>query len=539
MTGDGRRVGDESRLPYRIEWPFVAVLIAGGAVLRVLALHAGFWRDEGSTYFDIVQQFPIGVIETVRRTELSPPGFFLLMALWARLFGTGEIALKLPALICGLGLIPAAYVLGLQVARSQATARVAALIAATAPAAIYYSQDARSYSLAALLCCLAAIAYVRLVESRDRLGWFGFVGLSVALAYVQYAGLVFVIAALAATIYAFVIRKPSDSPWTYALAFATIGLLVLPLGPSIAFALHVGNPWQPAGGSSFAHALLANLLAAVPFAIPTWSGRVVAIAAGVLALALGLEGYGAWRGRKSPAALLRQPLALLVVIYVVAAAIEAKQGARVMFAFEPIGWTCLGFWLASLYARAGHAVRTGAGRALVPVTALVIAALYIAGQTVSSVRFASTASVSGIRALVATGLAADTVYLIAPDFMAPTFGYYVRDRQDVVYHGFAGWSDPQYVDLRQLRAGWNAPEALAETENRVAALRARRLALVVSKEPGVRADSAGLRLSSVDRLVDDLRRRYALVDVRTFDGRDEPVIVYTFALDRRGSEGVQ
>jgi hypothetical protein len=115
----------------------------------------------------------------------------------------------------------------------------------------------------------------------------------------------------------------------------------------------------------------------------------------------------------------------------------------------------------------------------------------------------------------------------------------VRDRHDVVYHGFAGWSDPQYVDLRHLRADWNAPETVTATGNRIAALHARRLALVVSKESGGRADSVGLRLSAVDRLIDALRRRYALVDVHSFDGRDEPVVVYTFALDRRPLEGVQ
>jgi 4-amino-4-deoxy-L-arabinose transferase-like glycosyltransferase len=92
---------------------------------------------------------------------VHPPLQPLLMAAWIRLFGDGEVAVRLPALLCGLGAVAATAVLGRALA-DRRTGLLAALLVALSPAHVWYSQEARVYSLGVLLVLLAAIAYHRL-----------------------------------------------------------------------------------------------------------------------------------------------------------------------------------------------------------------------------------------------------------------------------------------------------------------------------------------------------------------------------------------
>jgi Dolichyl-phosphate-mannose-protein mannosyltransferase len=515
---------------------FLVVVIVLGGALRALSLHAGLWRDEGSTYFDVTQPFPMGVIATVGKSELSPPGFFLLMALWVLVFGTGELALKFPAFLFGLALVPATYVLARQCTQGLTAARVAAGFAAFAPAAIYYSQDARAYTLAALLCCIAASLYLE--ANRSDRPW-TFVALGVALtafAYTQYTGLVFVVALLVASAYSLTVGRKIGSPAYYLLVFAAVGVLALVLLPQILFGLHVGNPWKPVASGAvagFAHTAVANMLAALPVDVPFWRTGLQLGLFGILGILAAFDFFGSNRTSAALRGALCRPVAALAVAFVCAALFEAAQDARVMFAFAPLGWVCVAFWVASLASRvrARLASNPNALRAAW-VAAAVLALIFVEVEGVAALRFDGAANASGIRPFLAAGASADTLYVIAPDFMAPTFGYYARNTHDVAEHGFAQWEHPEYIDLAGMVAGWNAPSLDADTEARIAATRRLRyLDLVIADEAWGLHDTARLPLSRTAQLLHDLRRRYRFVDSHAFEGREEPIVVYRFVLN--------
>ncbi len=90
----------------------ISSLMLLGLLLRLPSLSLGLWRDEASTYFDALPAGLGEVVRTVIRSELNPPGFYLIMHQWMCWFGAEEIVLKLPALIFGLLLIAATYGLG-------------------------------------------------------------------------------------------------------------------------------------------------------------------------------------------------------------------------------------------------------------------------------------------------------------------------------------------------------------------------------------------------------------------------------------------
>ncbi len=94
----------------------------------------------------------------------------LLVHISWRLFGTTPLAVRLPALIAGVGVIPSGYLLARRLyGKTAALIAAAALIAS--PALILYATIARGYSLLALLTLLVMILAVELTHSSNLFLW--------------------------------------------------------------------------------------------------------------------------------------------------------------------------------------------------------------------------------------------------------------------------------------------------------------------------------------------------------------------------------
>ncbi len=66
--------------------PLALGMVLGlAAALRWPFLQTGIWRDEGSTYFDVVAGSLRATLHEVAHSELSPPGYFVLLRGWTAL----------------------------------------------------------------------------------------------------------------------------------------------------------------------------------------------------------------------------------------------------------------------------------------------------------------------------------------------------------------------------------------------------------------------------------------------------------------------
>jgi mannosyltransferase len=140
-------------------------LVAFGALLRFATLDArGLWIDEVYT----VARVEIGlgglVSEFVSEGYRSAPLYFLVAWLWAKLFGTGEIALRSLTALLGTATIPVAYWAVRELATRRA-ALVAAALATVSPLLVWTSQDARPYSLLVLLGGLSFLFFARSLKT--------------------------------------------------------------------------------------------------------------------------------------------------------------------------------------------------------------------------------------------------------------------------------------------------------------------------------------------------------------------------------------
>jgi mannosyltransferase len=140
----------------------VIALTVLAAVLRFYRLaHQGFWFDEANTAAD-VHYSPGHMLGLLPQNETTPPLFYCVAWIWARVFGFGEYALRsLPAL-AGVLTVPVMY----GAASKLVTRRVgivAAALTACNPFLVWYSQEFRPYEPLVLLSAasLLTFAYVK------------------------------------------------------------------------------------------------------------------------------------------------------------------------------------------------------------------------------------------------------------------------------------------------------------------------------------------------------------------------------------------
>jgi len=132
----------------------VPLLFAAGLAVRLVGLGDMFWYDESFTWN--LARLPLDQMFAAIAADVHPPLWYLLAWTVYHLGGTGEIALRLPALAFGLVDLALIYIIaGRLLGRPVAVATLAA--AACSPFLVYYSMEARMYSLLLTALLLALL----------------------------------------------------------------------------------------------------------------------------------------------------------------------------------------------------------------------------------------------------------------------------------------------------------------------------------------------------------------------------------------------
>jgi mannosyltransferase len=174
----------------------VAALTVLAAALRFEGLrHQGFWFDEANTVA-LVQLVPGKMLGLIPQSESTPPLYYCVAWMWARIFGFGEAGLRSLSALAGVATVPVAYGAASKLVSRRAGLFAAALTACN-PFLIWYSQEARSYSMMVLLTSVAllAFAYAR-ARPEPRSLSFWVIASALALATHYYAALAIVPQAL-------------------------------------------------------------------------------------------------------------------------------------------------------------------------------------------------------------------------------------------------------------------------------------------------------------------------------------------------------
>jgi hypothetical protein len=206
-------------------WPVAAVL-ALAAVLRLSTLDLqSFWYDEAFTPVHVLHTGLGATLRAVVHTENSPPLWYLIAWADVRLFGDGEIALRLPSALAGVATVAVAWGIGEQLA-GRACALLAALLAAVNPLFVWFSQEARVYALFTLTGALALLCFLRARRdpSPARMAAFALAG---GLALLTHYFALFLLAPMAALLLRERALRRAAAPACAALAL--VGAALLPL----------------------------------------------------------------------------------------------------------------------------------------------------------------------------------------------------------------------------------------------------------------------------------------------------------------------
>jgi hypothetical protein len=336
MTGTAQQDGaapgvaprDEDREP--TPWRWLMLLTALAVVLRAIGLDGGLWFDEIATllysvrlpFADIVTEFPSNNQHTF---------FSVLARLSILAFGEHAWSLRLPALLFGAATVPVLYVFARRYA-GRVESLLACLLLTTSYHHVWFSQNARGYSMLACLTLLGSWLLLRTMERGRTIDavWYG---LAAALGVYTHLTMVFLVIAHALLCAATMTTDPSSwRRWRpAAVAFLLAGLFTLLLYSPVLLDLKqfFVDEAKPAAVATPAWAVL-ELIKGLRIGLGTGIGALAAAAL----FAAGLWSY--YRQNRFVAGVFLLPAALTV-----AAAVGLGRPIFPRFLFFSIGFGVL------------------------------------------------------------------------------------------------------------------------------------------------------------------------------------------------------
>jgi hypothetical protein len=191
----------------------VAILVGASRRLFV-GWDTPLWLDETYTGTLALQPEFLGLVQDCL-TDIGGPVYYVLIWVWAKLFGVSNVALRLPSLICALAVPLVILMVGHPDRR---TRYLWAALATLWLPGLFYAGEARTYSLLFLLGCWHVICFQQLLRTptlRYALVW---CSVSALLILTHYHALILV--GLQGLIYLILHRSAVPRTWPAALVFA-------------------------------------------------------------------------------------------------------------------------------------------------------------------------------------------------------------------------------------------------------------------------------------------------------------------------------
>jgi mannosyltransferase len=176
-----------SRKPSFLHLGPTVLLLLGAFWLASSALdQQSFWGDEGWSMWAVRGQSPL---ETLRRVgdDVHPPLYFLLLDGWTALVGESVYGVRMLSLLFGMIGLAATFALARRLFDLH-TGLAALGLLSTSSFWIYYTREARMYTLLLALAALATWAYLRWLENNTRCRTLIYAVLLALLPYTHYHG---------------------------------------------------------------------------------------------------------------------------------------------------------------------------------------------------------------------------------------------------------------------------------------------------------------------------------------------------------------
>ena len=116
---------------------------------------------------------------------VNPPFYYLFLNYWIELFGNSEFSIRFPSVIFGVLSVLALYYLT-NLLFNKRIALLSTLILAVNPFHIYFSQQARTYSLFTLFSLLSLFYFLKVLKEKKKIDWWFYLIFNLLNLYAHY-----------------------------------------------------------------------------------------------------------------------------------------------------------------------------------------------------------------------------------------------------------------------------------------------------------------------------------------------------------------
>ena len=142
------------------------ILFGAAFLIRLISLNQSLWLDEAITA-KVVHQFSLFQISSLfSPADFHPPLYYIVIKMWTTVFGYSEIALRMPSVIFSLLTGHAVFLISTRL-KNQKFGLWAAALYLFNPLVMYYSQEARMYSMVAFLLTFALYFWLEIMHHTE------------------------------------------------------------------------------------------------------------------------------------------------------------------------------------------------------------------------------------------------------------------------------------------------------------------------------------------------------------------------------------
>lgn len=418
--------------------------------LRVFQLEKqSFWYDEAFSVY--LSRFDLATITARTAADIQPPFYYYLLNVWMTLTGSSEFAVRFLSLFFGVLTISLMFVTARRLFNST-TALFAALIATISALYLWYSQEARMYTLITFLGLLSSYALLRALSpaaggsglKSERGWWLVFIIANIAAVYTHYFAFTLLAFQFLYALYLILVRRSRlASARSTILAFLAIFIAFLPWVP---FMLNrLGEDASYFRGDLKLDEAIRHILISFSVGESVLENVAQYIALGwLVVLAIVLVAY-LLAARRSPPSVLGSttpprstsalvfsilylviPLVLLLILF----SRNPKFNARYLMLASPGLYLLLGAGLAALWSlsRSRNLIARGASAAvlLLAFSFLLLTSLYSISNAYFDPAFTK-ADFREVAKYITDHAQPDEAIILTSGHLFPAFDYYYRD----------------------------------------------------------------------------------------------------------------
>ena len=149
------------RITPKTRWPLILLALLSFSLGIYQLDSQSLWYDEGVSAYLTRLSLPELTVWTAE--DIQPPLYYYLLYLWVRAAGWSEFSLRFASLFFGVLMVPAVWVVAARMLGKRA-GLISALFTATSPLYLWYSREARMYTMLTFFCLLCLRFFLEMRE---------------------------------------------------------------------------------------------------------------------------------------------------------------------------------------------------------------------------------------------------------------------------------------------------------------------------------------------------------------------------------------